>query len=103
MNKIIIACNAAITLLLLVELWIRHPINHGSGVTGYLYAYAAINGILFIAAFVRSKHPNISCVVFLTIGAATCFVIDRYNIYTDYDLWLSRGMPNWGEVSNPPK
>jgi hypothetical protein len=79
-------------------IWLRYPDNHGAGPILFRWFFA----ILFIMSgchwFFAAKPPVtvMSCAL---IGFALTWIVDHRNIMVDYDEWIRRGMPEWGQVS----
>ena len=97
MRGLILLCNIFITAVFLAELWVRYPCNHSYGVEGYFYIYCTINVFFLILECFKNSRFSYLCLVFIMLGGSLCYVIDKYNVLVDYDEWLSRGMPAWGE------
>ena len=88
-------------LLMCSELFLRYPVNHGGGFYCYLPIILLLN-IIHIVMFAVFK-----CGKFGMFVSFICLLIivfsDLFNLYVHYDVWVKRGMPNFGEfkVNNP--
>jgi chromate transport protein ChrA len=88
---------SAVLLLMIVELLLRYPCNHGGGFWGYssiITIFIILNIInLFISKDARvGLCFSLLCLVFL-------FLSDYFNLYVSYDTWIERGMPDWGSFN----
>ena len=82
-------------LLLVAEVWLKYPSNHG----GSAYEYA---NIAFFSIFVNvvymifSRRLAICRVLAFACFFALLYACDRFNVLVHYDEWIARGMSDWG-------
>ena len=81
-----------------VLIGIRYPDNHGAGPSFFVFLFVGILlGALLICTTSKSKIIIvIICCSFS--GLFITYLVDRYNIMVDYDVWIERGMPEWGNA-----
>ena len=79
---------------MLLMLWLRYPCNHGDDFRKNL--------CLFLACGVLTVVPRQRCrgavLVLSLLGVLAVLGLDYFNMALDYDTWIQRGMPAWGEV-----
>lgn len=81
-----------VLLLMIMELLLRYPCNHGGGFWGYSSIITIFIILNFINLFI-SKDARVGlclsllCLVFL-------FLSDYFNLYVSHDTWIERGMPD---------
>ena len=85
-----------LVLLLLIggEIVFRYPCNHGAGFYCYLPVVCVLIVVSFVYGFLMkgSKigiYISLACIVLILCS-------DWFNMYVDYNTWISRGMPDWG-------
>jgi hypothetical protein len=88
--------------LLCVEVLVKFPWNHGGGVGPYVVLGAVALGanVLWMAVERRVGWFRVGALVVLGLALWLC---DRLNVVVDYDEWIARGMPDWGEWGTAPK
>ena len=79
---------------MLVMLWLRYPCNHGDDFRKNL--------CLFLACGVLTVVPRQRCrgavLVLSLLGVLAVLGLEYCNMALDYDTWIQRGMPAWGEI-----
>jgi len=81
----------------IVDIWWSYPSNHGSGVgfelksAGFFFTFGVI--FLLVKRSVWTWGLVFLSVCFFAMG----WIADNRNIKVDYDEWVARGMPKWGE------
>ena len=80
---------------MIAEIVLRYPCNHGNN----FYAHAAILALFLLLSLINFKK---NAVVFFisVIGLFSILIANHYNIAVDYDTWIERGMPEWGDKNN---
>ena len=82
-------------LLLVAEVWLKYPSNHG----GSAFEYANIG---FFSLFVNlvymisSRRLAICRILAFACFFALLYACDKFNVLVHYDEWIARGMPEWG-------
>ena len=85
-----------VLLLHLCELIVRFPCNHANSL---MFNYRDCILALVIFEVIYSVCKREFCIMFWVVFAlsfALPIVEDRFNILISYDVWTSRGMPEWG-------
>ena len=78
---------------------IRYPDNHGSGTGVFRWIFLAV--VLVAGGYFFSKNGfALSALVLALIGLLLTWAVDYRNIMVDYDKWIVRGMPSWGEITD---
>lgn len=97
-SKIILFVVSLITIWMSTMIIVRYPSNHGEGVGMYACFFIFVFVISVICyAFQRNGYA-ITSLIIATLGVIFVWVADRKNIMVDYDNWIKRGMPEWGEI-----
>jgi hypothetical protein len=82
--------------MLVAEIWLRYPDNHGAGPVFYRWLFAgallASLGFRWLASMVH--WPSLMLALF---GLLLTWIVDARNIMVNYDEWIKRRMPDWGE------
>lgn len=75
---------------------VRYPCNHGAGSLVFLSVFIIL--IFISLSFIKqtNEFAFISLII-SCIGVVFSFFCDYWNIMLDYDVWLDRNMPEWGE------
>ena len=96
-EKLFIIIISIILVDMVFEIWWSYPSNHGAGFYCYFIPtlILMILGITNIFLFKGSKALFILSIICLVL----IFISDCFNLYVDYDVWLLRGMPNFGEYT----
>lgn len=79
---------------MLVMLWLRYPCNHGDDFRKNLCLFLAC-GVLTV---VPRQRCRVAVLVLALLGVLAVLGLDYFNMALDYDTWIQRGMPPWGEV-----
>ena len=79
---------------MLVILWLRYPCNHGDDFRNNLCLFFAC-GVLTV---VPRQRCRVAVLVLALLGVLAVLGLDYFNMALDYDTWIQRGMPPWGEV-----
>lgn len=78
---------------MLATLWLRYPCNHGES-----YAW---NLCIFLVCGVLTLIPRqrwrVAVLVLSVLGVLAVLGVGYCNIALDYETWIQRGMPAWGE------
>jgi len=96
--SIICGVFAVLGLLALIGLiWLRFPDNHGGGPIAFRWFFAGLLFLFWCFRFFASRAPSffIACAL---IGLISTLVVNHRNIMVDYDEWIRRGMPEWGQA-----
>ena len=88
---------SVVLLLMIGELLLRYPCNHGGGFWGYSYIIVTFMLLNFISHFIYKGsrvglYISLCCLMLL-------FLSDFFNLYVSYDTWTKRGMPDWGTLT----
>ena len=88
-------CICLPSLFLGVDVWLKYPSNHGSGLVVYvaLGVFALIVNLLYI---IISKRLALLRIVALAAFPLLLYACDRFNVHITYEKWIERGMPEWG-------
>lgn len=92
MKKFLLASTLLIVTEIVVELFFRYPCNHGNDF--HVHAYILI---LFLLLSLTSTK-NIVVAIISSIALMLIMLINYYNIGINYDTWIERCMPEWGEI-----
>ncbi len=79
---------------MLLMLWLRYPCNHGDDFRKNLCLFLAC-GVLTV---VPRQRCRVAVLVLALLGVLAVLGLDYFNMALDYDTWIQRGMPPWGEV-----
>ena len=79
---------------MLLMLWLRYPCNHGDDFRKNLCLFLAC-GVLTV---VPRQRCRVAVLVLSLLGVLAVLGLDYFNMALDYDTWIQRGMPPWGEV-----
>ena len=79
---------------MLLMLWLRYPCNHGDDFRKNLCLFLAC-GVLTV---VPRQRCRVAVLVLALLGVLAVLGLDYFNMALDYDTWIQRGMPSWGEV-----
>jgi len=81
---------------MIAGIWWAYPDNHGAGPVWFQRFFIAIATASGVAAVgVRQLHwPTLGIAV---LGLLATWIVDQRNIIVDYDDWIARGMPEWGQ------
>ena len=85
-----------VLLLHIAELAIRFPFNHANKL---MFNYRDCIFALLFFEIIHSLLKKELCITFWIIfclSFAIPFVEDKFNILVTYEIWTSRGMPDWG-------
>jgi ABC-type transport system involved in multi-copper enzyme maturation permease subunit len=83
-------------LALAIEVAVRYPDNHASGVWGYAVYFSCILLLALYLSIFKSRE----WVFLLAASVALLLVVyacDRWNIMVSYETWIERGMPSFGQ------
>lgn len=78
-------------------IWLRYPGNHGAGPEMFRWFF----GIHLLAGawyWISTSRPALLAIACAVLGLGATWIADHRNIIVDYDEWLRRGMPQWGEA-----
>ena len=89
---------AIILLLMIGEVAVRYPCNHGGGFNGY-------SGISIIAVILTAinlmfhglSRISIASLILAIVSLLFICVSDCFNLYVSYDVWTKRDMPAFGQ------
>lgn len=78
-------------------IWIRYPDNHGAGPIHFRFF---LLGVVVIALGLSISKSGFA---FATVGCSLLgllltWIVDWRNVMVNYDKWIARGMPEWGQV-----
>ena len=96
-GQIFILMQAVFLAIHVCEIAARYPCNHTDNL---YYPYIKASLVLLFAEVIvcsRRKTVVIPSVFFVFAAVLISHFENHYNIMTDYDTWINRGMPNWGE------
>ena len=79
---------------MLLMLWLRYPCNHGDDFRKNLCLFLAC-GVL---AAVPRQRFRVAVLVLSLLGVLAVLGLNLSNMALDYDTWIQRGMPAWGEM-----
>ena len=79
---------------MLATLWLRYPCNHGDDFRKNLCLFLAC-GVL---AAVPRQRCRVAVLVLSVLGVLAVLGLNLSNMALDYDTWIQRGMPAWGEL-----
>ena len=79
---------------MITEIVLRYPCNHGNN----FYIHAGVLAFSLLLSLINLKK-NIGVVGMAFMGLLFILVVNYYNVGIDYDTWIERGMPEWGEHS----
>ena len=98
MRLIVLSLNfffpAILLLVMCGELVLQYPCNHGGGLRGYLpviltFLMMNLSCRIWLKASCKAICVSLMCLLVLCLS-------DCFNLYVHYDVWLRRGMPNFG-------
>ena len=94
-DRCLIGVLITVLALMVAQIAVQYPSNHGGGFGYCLWLFS----IFIVVAGIRSVVFGAPCIGLLLSVACLMFVFlsDCFNINVDYDTWVSRGMPNFGE------
>ena len=78
---------------LLAMLWLRYPCNHGESLECNLCIFA-VCGVLTL---IPRQRCRVAVLVLSVLGVLAVLGLNFANMALDYDTWIQRGMPAWGE------
>ena len=78
---------------LLVMLWLRYPCNHGDNLKTHLCIFL-VCGVLTL---VPRQRCRVAVLVLALLGVLAVLGLNSGNMALDYETWIERGMPAWGE------
>lgn len=79
---------------MITEIALRYPCNHGNN----FYIHAVVLTCSLLLSLINIKK-NIGVISMAFIGLLLVLTVNYYNVGIDYDTWIERGMPEWGELS----
>ena len=79
---------------MLLMLWLRYPCNHGDGFRMNLWVFL-VCGVLTLLPRQRCR---VAVLVLSVLGVLAVLGLNFANMALDYDTWIQRGMPAWGEM-----
>ena len=79
---------------MLLMLWLRYPCNHGDDFRKNLCLFLAC-GVLTV---VPRQRCRVAVLVLSLLGVLAVLGLNYGNMALDYDTWIQRGMPAWGEI-----
>ena len=97
MRKILFISVLFIICEMITEIVLRYPCNHGNN----SYVHAAILALFLLLSLINLKK-NIGVIVGAFIGLLFVLGVNYFNVGIDYDTWIERGMPEWGEYTTCP-
>ena len=97
-SKILLLAGCLVMAWMLFLICIRYPDNHGAGPMMFRWLFL---GILIVAGVCMIWRNGfvLAALILAAIGFASTWVVDHRNIMVDYDIWIKRGMPTWGQVT----
>ena len=97
MRKILFISVLFIICEMITEIVLRYPCNHGNN----FYVHAVALAFFLLLSLINLKK-NIGVIVGAFIGLLFVLGVNYFNVGIDYDTWIERGMPEWGEYSTCP-
>lgn len=77
---------------IIAEIIFRYPCNHGNN----FHVQACVLVFFLLTAAINFKK-NKGTVCLSAIGLLFILLINYYNVGIDYETWIERSMPEWGE------
>ena len=97
MRKLLFITVFLIICEMITEIALRYPCNHGNN----FYIHAVVLTCSLLLSLINIKK-NIGVISMAFIGLLLVLAVNYYNVGIDYDTWIERGMPAWGELSTCP-
>ena len=97
MRKILYISVLFIICEMITEIVLRYPCNHGNN----FYVHAVALAFFLLLSLINLKK-NIGVIVGAFIGLLFVLGVNYFNVGIDYDTWIERGMPEWGEYTTCP-
>ena len=97
MRKILFISVLFIICEMITEIVLRYPCNHGNN----FYVHAVALAFFLLLSLINLKK-NIGVIVGAFIGLLFVLGVNYFNVGIDYDTWIERGMPEWGEYTTCP-
>jgi len=82
--------------MMCAEIVLRYPCNHGAGFYLYLPLVCGLIVVSLVYGFGLKGAKTGLVLSLLCLALIVCS--DWFNIYVDYDTWIGRGMPSWGQA-----
>ena len=79
---------------MLLMLWLRYPCNHGDDLRMNLGVFL-VCGVLTLLPRQRCR---VATLLLSLLGVLAVLGLNHGNMALDYDTWIQRGMPAWGEI-----
>lgn len=97
-GKILLLAVCLVTAWMLLLIGLRYPDNHGAGVMMFRSLFLGILIASGVCMITRNGFV-LAALILAAIGFASTWIVDQRNIMVDYDIWLKRGMPTWGQLT----
>ncbi len=81
--------------LLIMEIWVKYPDNHGAGIDAYKVPWV-VTVIVNVCYMIWIRRIALYRIAALALFVLLLFLCDRFNVVVDYEEWTARGMPDWG-------
>ena len=81
--------------LLVIEVWVKYPHNHGGGPRLYI-VLGVIALVLNVCYMLLSRRLAPIRMIAIGLLAILLYACDRFNILVEYERWGERGLPDWG-------
>ena len=96
-SKILLVTTCLVAAWMLFLIAIRYPDNHGAGPILFRWLFL---GILIVAGrcMIWRNGFVLAALILASIGFASTWIVDHRNIMVNYDIWIERGMPTWGQI-----
>ena len=79
---------------MLATLWLRYPCNHGDKLKTNLFIFL-VCGVLTL---IPRQRWRVAVLVLSVLGVLAVLGLNFANMALDYETWIQRGMPAWGEI-----
>ena len=81
--------------LLMAEVLVKYPSNHGGGTVLHV-ALGGLATVINVVYMVCARRLTFIRIGILALFALLLYACDRYNVLITYEDWVERGMPEWG-------
>lgn len=89
----------ALLWILFADLLRVFPVGHGHGVL-FICRLSLLLLVLQVPLMWDFNRHSVGGVVVCVAIILLCFLFNMFNVAVSYEEWQSRGMPNWGTLSN---
>lgn len=77
---------------------LRYPDNHGMWPIPLLQMFLSLLLVMGLLPAVWCRHrATLVTLLLCLLGLFMCWAADYFNIMMEYEVWIDRGMPAWGE------